>query len=141
MSKNLKYLVLYFFIILATNGVLATLVETQVWEVSKTLRSNIIRFHVSWGVLCCIIVGIIIESHAKKVIKYQSAKYKIKKIFGVMSMCIFFVLVFTSFVIRQIKIPIIHDTTIIIHWVMGLFAIIVFTVHFLFRKKLDINKN
>lgn len=118
--------------VLAITGILSTLIEINVWSVSVIVRSNIIRFHVSWSVISCVVIGMVIEGHARKVVKYKKSA---KKVLGIILLTLFFLMVSTSFIIRHIKTPIIHSAAITIHWVLGIVMICIFALHFFIRKK------
>lgn len=132
MSKRLKPLVMCVFLVLAVTGVLSTLIETNLWSVSKIVRSNIIRLHVSWSVISCVVIGMVIEEHVRKVIKYKTSA---KKIIGIILLILFCLMILTSFIIRHIKTPIVHSAAVTIHWVFGIIMICIFILHFFIRKK------
>ena len=132
MPKHLKLLAICVLLVLAITGILSTLIETNLWSVSKIVHSNIIRFHVSWSVISCVVIGMVIEGHIRKVIKYKKST---KKFFGVAFLTLFCLMVLTSFVIRHIKTPQIHSLAITIHWVFGIIIICIGVLHFFIRKK------
>jgi len=132
MQKHIRILVIFTSTILAISGIISTLIETEIWKTSTFIRSNIIRFHVSWSIISCIVIGILLENHVKKVIKYKKSK---KKFLGGLSLTLFFLILFTSFIIRHIKISTIHSIATTTHWVLGLFLIFTFLLHFFAKKK------
>jgi hypothetical protein len=132
MPKHIRNVIIFTSTILAITGIFSTLIETEIWKTSTFIRSNIIRLHVSWSVISCIVIGIVLEGHVKKVLKYKNSK---KKFLGGLSLTLFFLLLFTSFIIRHIKIPMVHSVAITTHWIVGLFLISIFLLHFFVKKK------
>ena len=132
MPNYLRKPVIFILAILAITGVVSTLLETGLLETSKFLKSNIIRFHVSWSVLSCIMIGIVLEGHVKKMLKMGKSS---KKNWGILSLIFFTALLLTSFGIRHTRFSNIREIIIVSHWVSGLIAIAVFLIHIMWKKK------
>ncbi len=132
MQGNLKKSALIAFIVLFISGILATVVEYKFIEVNIELKKNIIRFHVSWTVLTTIVFGMILEGHVKKWWKIIDSK---KKIFGVLLVVMFVLLILTSFVLRHVKMADVQEITKLLHTIIGFVLLGFFLGHYFLKNK------